>query len=128
MARYLLSVMVCLAGAQLGGSLQCYVCLTPTPADLCMTSQNCTEEQKWCLSTVYGPTPSGFPFFGARLVMRNCVEKCQPTNPNSLGATHPTSCCQEDNCNTRSGARRMPTGSWPIPAILLAAFFTLKDS
>ncbi|XP_077124482.1 secreted Ly-6/uPAR-related protein 1-like [Ranitomeya variabilis] len=88
---------------QLAGSLQCYMCLTPTPADQCLIRRNCSHQQKWCKTTVYGRTSSGFPFTESRYVVRICTEKCQASNPTTLGVTQPTFCCQEDLCNTANG-------------------------
>ncbi|XP_073433465.1 ly6/PLAUR domain-containing protein 2-like [Dendrobates tinctorius] len=91
------------AGLQLAGSLQCFMCLTPTPADQCVIRRNCSHQQKWCKTTVYSRTSTGFPFTESRYVVRLCAEKCQQSNPNTLGITTPTFCCREDLCNTTNG-------------------------
>ncbi|XP_053323901.1 ly6/PLAUR domain-containing protein 2-like [Spea bombifrons] len=65
-------------------SLECYVCLTPTPSDQCTATRNCSAKDNWCFSTVYGPTESGYPFRGDRNVIQDCAEKCKPSNPNYL--------------------------------------------
>ncbi|XP_040207902.1 secreted Ly-6/uPAR-related protein 1-like [Rana temporaria] len=125
-----ISGLICLSAMALclqrAGSLQCYWCLTPTPGDLCRTIKNCSEEQAWCFTTVIGPTSSGYPFKGSRTVIRDCAETCKQSNPNNLGTTTPTYCCQNDTCNVMSRAQAVTTGDWPLAAILLAVIIALK--
>ncbi|XP_072010708.1 ly6/PLAUR domain-containing protein 2-like [Engystomops pustulosus] len=87
----------------LASSLRCFVCLTPTPSNECLVRKTCSPHHTWCMTTVYGPTSSGFPFMGSRYVVRTCTEKCNPTNLNILGVTKPVYCCKEDFCNTMNG-------------------------
>ncbi|XP_069815890.1 secreted Ly-6/uPAR-related protein 1-like [Dendropsophus ebraccatus] len=91
--------------APIAYGLQCYTCLTPTTALQCTAIQNCTEDEVWCFTTVYGP--AGYPFDHNRVVVRGCAEYCAASNPNNLGVTRPTICCQSDLCdalNKVSGA------------------------
>ncbi|XP_040289304.1 ly6/PLAUR domain-containing protein 2-like [Bufo bufo] len=83
--KLLICIVLTIVSLELVCSLQCYICLTPTSSDQCLTKKNCTRSQNWCASTIYGPTTSGYPFTGSRYVVRSCAEKCQSTNPNYLG-------------------------------------------
>ncbi|XP_073433499.1 ly6/PLAUR domain-containing protein 2-like [Dendrobates tinctorius] len=95
-AIYLLAGAAALTAAAAHG-LQCYICQTPTLALQCNATRNCTEHETWCYTTVYGA--GGYPFNKNRLVVRGCAEICEGTNPNNLGVTRPTLCCQDSLCN-----------------------------
>ncbi|XP_040289346.1 secreted Ly-6/uPAR-related protein 1-like [Bufo bufo] len=84
--------------------LQCYLCQSPTAALQCTTTTNCTNEETWCYTTVYGP--AAYPFKENRIVVRGCAKDCTSSNPNNLGVTRPTICCQYDLCNVLSKALR----------------------
>ncbi|XP_063781208.1 secreted Ly-6/uPAR-related protein 1-like [Pseudophryne corroboree] len=129
MMRFILCFLLALVCVELVCSLECYVCLTPTPSDDCTVSKNCSQQQKWCRSEVYGPISTGFPFTDSKYVVRNCAEKCEPTNPNSLGIVHPVYCCQENRCLpliATNGAKRIHSSQWALAAVAGYAITALR--
>ncbi|XP_072010700.1 ly6/PLAUR domain-containing protein 2-like [Engystomops pustulosus] len=105
--------------------LQCFICQSPTPSLQCTTARNCTTQETWCYTTVHGP--AAYPFNKNRLVVRGCAEKCNASNPNILGVTKPTYCCQDDLCNVLSKEPRVLLVTWESLVIGLSAGIALQN-
>ncbi|MEE6520162.1 hypothetical protein FKM82_017971 [Ascaphus truei] len=89
-----------------GKALVCFTCPSPTPSEECKTETNCTALSpafQFCQTRIYSSNV-GFPFTGNETVIRQCAELCTATNPNWLGITNPTFCCNINLCN-RNGIK-----------------------
>ncbi|MEE6462980.1 hypothetical protein FKM82_005725 [Ascaphus truei] len=118
MKGFLILLLAAALCAERAYSLECFLCLSPTPSSKCTVRTNCSEQQPWCLTTVDGPAAAGYPFGGDRIVVRGCTEHCVASNPNNLGVTRPTFCCQEDLCNTAaSGSPNLRASYWALTGI-----------
>ncbi|XP_075406640.1 secreted Ly-6/uPAR-related protein 1-like [Tenrec ecaudatus] len=87
-----------------GASFKCYTCEQPTAISLCRKVAHCRREDTACKITLV-TVESEFPFNGSPMVTAACATSCEATDPDSIGAAHPVSCCFHNLCNV-VGARR----------------------
>ncbi|KAJ1194669.1 hypothetical protein NDU88_003955 [Pleurodeles waltl] len=122
-----LAAALCLEQA---AALQCYTCDSVTPSSECTFVKNCSEDAKYCRTTVYA-AENGFPFQGDESITRSCAVKCDQSNLDEIGLEHPVLCCSTDLCNCRGvdgsscGSRSPTTGRSASYALLTAALVYL---
>ncbi|XP_039381951.1 ly6/PLAUR domain-containing protein 2-like isoform X4 [Mauremys reevesii] len=79
-------------------ALQCYTCLEPMSAPLCMTISNCSKDDVVCKTVMYS-REEVYPFVGDSTVVKSCAQKCIPSDVDDIGSSRPTFCCNSDLCN-----------------------------
>uniref|UniRef100_A0A8C3I315 LY6/PLAUR domain containing 2 n=1 Tax=Chrysemys picta bellii TaxID=8478 RepID=A0A8C3I315_CHRPI len=85
-------------------ALQCYTCLEPMSASLCMTISNCSTNDIVCKTVMYS-LEEVFPFVGDSTVVKGCAQKCIPSDVDEIGGSRPTFCCNSDLCNVDGAVR-----------------------
>uniref|UniRef100_A0A8C4YFT7 LY6/PLAUR domain containing 2 n=1 Tax=Gopherus evgoodei TaxID=1825980 RepID=A0A8C4YFT7_9SAUR len=79
-------------------ALQCYTCLEPMSAPLCVTISNCSTDDIVCKTVMYS-REEVYPFVGDSTVVKSCAQKCIPSDVDEIGSSRPTFCCNSDLCN-----------------------------
>ncbi|XP_069075115.1 ly6/PLAUR domain-containing protein 2-like [Pleurodeles waltl] len=86
-------------GPDLGHSLLCYYCPTPTAIEECTDIKNCSGSFAACKTQMYSED-NHYPFHGDGKVIKGCSTNCIQTK-DEIGLKYPTDCCFTDLCNKR---------------------------
>ncbi|NWI88053.1 LYPD2 protein, partial [Pitta sordida] len=84
-------------------TLQCYTCRDLTPAQECLTVENCSDTENMCKTTLYS-LEEVYTFTGISTVTKMCSSVCVPSDVDAIGMTRHVSCCYSDLCNTDGAA------------------------
>ncbi|XP_057591945.1 secreted Ly-6/uPAR-related protein 1-like [Hippopotamus amphibius kiboko] len=102
----------------LGEALRCFTCEQPTALPLCKNITHCKPEETACKTSLL-TVESEFPFHQDPVVISSCSSFCEPTDPDSIGAARPISCCSHDLCNSVGVARLSAGALATLGAVLL---------